>query len=136
MVRSERSRLPLVLIVEDHAGIRDICATILKNEGFRVAIAKDGREAHDRALRLRPNLIVMDLALPVIDGASVTRILKQKDETSRIPVIAISAYDSEDSRNRAISAGCDSFLSKPFEIDDLLREIHRVMGAREDQIPD
>lgn len=125
-----KSKRPVILLVEDHGDVREICRTVLRNEGFHVVAARDGREGLQRAQRLRPDLIVMDLAMPAPDGLEVTRILKASAETASVPIIAVSAYDPSHARERAMAAGCQAFLPKPFEIDDLLGEVNRLIGRQ------
>src|SRR5262245_43050502 len=122
------SERPLILVVEDHKDARDLCAAFLRHEGFRVVTAKDGRQGRDQALQLRPDLIVMDLALPAIDGASVTRILRNHERTASIPVIAVTAYDPVSFGERAIAAGCERFHQKPLVLENLVKDIRQLIS--------
>ena len=117
----------LILVVDDFSDIRDAQAHFLTKEGFRVVVARDGQEALDKALGLQPDLILMDLSLPGINGWTATRQLKQDEKTKHIPVVILTAYSSGGTR-AVIQEGCEGFLMKPTAPGDLLKEIHRVLG--------
>lgn len=104
---------PLILLVDDFADNREIYAEYLRFSGLRVAEATNGREAIEQARALRPNLVVMDLALPGIDGWGATRSLKADPRTRGIPVIALTGHTLEDYSRRAIEAGCERVVMKP-----------------------
>jgi len=104
---------PLVLLVEDYDDARDMYRDYLEFSGFRVETARDGREALDKARSLTPDVILMDLSLPGIDGWEATRILKSSPETSHLRIIALSAHALGPEGERARAAGCDSFIAKP-----------------------
>lgn len=137
MVPEERAQPPpeLVLIVEDHRDTREGYAEYLSFLGFRVAEAKSGMEALAKAFQLRPDLVLMDLALPGLDGWEVTRILKADPRTRSIPVIALSACVFPSDIGRAAEAGCDSFLVKPCFPDAVAGEIRRVLGVSDYELP-
>jgi CheY-like chemotaxis protein len=116
---------PLVLIVDDVDHGREICAEYLEFRGFRVATAADGLEALDKAFELLPDLILMDLSLPGIDGWEATRRLKQDERTHDIPVIALTAHALASAHDRAKEAGCDSVVTKPCLPKDLEAEVRR-----------
>lgn len=124
------SHPPLVLIVEDYADAREMYAAYLKLSGFRVAEAASGEEALARAVELLPDAIVMDLALPGIDGWEATRRLKGDARTARIPIIALSGHTLPRHLNAAREAGCDVVLVKPCLPDALVAEIRRVLEAQ------
>lgn len=113
LVPRKRTRRPLILIVDDVRDTREMYADLLSFNGFRVAQAADGHEALLRATALHPDAILMDIALPAIDGLSVTRRLKDSARTASIPVIAITGYSLEYYRDRAVAAGCEALLGKP-----------------------
>jgi CheY-like chemotaxis protein len=94
---------------------------------FEVVVAEDGEKGCDAALSEKPDLILMDLDLPVIDGWEATRRLKANPETCGIPVIALSAHALAGSREKALEAGCDDFETKPVEFERLLAKIHRAL---------
>jgi CheY-like chemotaxis protein len=125
------SHPPLVLIVDDVDHGREICAEYLEFRGFRVATAADGQEALDKAFALIPDVILMDLSLPVIDGWEATRQLKKDERTREIPVIALTAHALASAHDRAMAAGCDSVVTKPCLPRDLEAEVRRQLGAHE-----
>jgi two-component system cell cycle response regulator DivK len=122
---------PLVLIVDDVDHGREICAEYLEFRGFRVATAVDGAEALDKAFSLLPDVILMDLSLPVIDGWEATRRLKKDARTKEIPVIALTAHALASAHDSAKEAGCDSVVTKPCLPKDLEAEVRRQLEARD-----
>jgi CheY-like chemotaxis protein len=121
------ARRPLILIVDDMADIRDLYAEYLKGQGFRPELATNGFEALSKATVMGPDVIVMDLNLPELDGWEATRRLKANDLTRSIPVIALTGLTVSHSKARALEAGCDGFLTKPCYPDALADEIRRVL---------
>jgi len=117
-------------VVDDVADNRDIYTQFLVHEGFQVALASDGQEALDKAANLAPDLIVMDLSLPVMDGWEATRRLKQNGTTKRIPVLALTAHAQEGVAATAKEAGCDVFITKPCPPDELVKHIVRALNER------
>jgi CheY-like chemotaxis protein len=115
--------------VEDYDDAREMYVEYLRYSGFRVAEATDGRDALAKAATLLPDLILMDLALPLIDGCEVTRQLKQDDRTRAIPVVALTGHAVAGFAQRARAAGCSSFVTKPCLPDALVTEIRRVLAA-------
>ena len=120
--------LPLVLVVDDHAEGRDMCALLLVQAGFRVVTAINGLDGLVKALSLRPDVIVMDLAMPHLDGFDCTRQLAVSSTTREIPVIALTAHATPESRARALEAGCRALLVKPFLPASLIAEVGRLAG--------
>jgi len=125
----ERPGTPLVLLVEDYDDTREMYASYLSYSGYRVAEARDGEEALSLAFSLRPDIILMDLALPRMDGWEATRRLKGDERTSSIPVVALTGHALTGHAEGARAAGCDSFVIKPCLPDDLVDEIRRVLSA-------
>jgi two-component system cell cycle response regulator DivK len=121
---------PLVLVVDDHEDARESYARVLAANGYRAEAAADGFEALDKALALRPDLIVMDLSMPGLNGWEATRRLKTTESTHEIPVIAVTAHVVGHAREVALAAGCDAFLTKPCFPEDLLREVARLLKPR------
>lgn len=117
-----------VLIVEDNEDNRIVYSTILRHHGFLVSEALDGEEGMTRALRERPDLILMDISIPVMDGWEVTRRLKQERATRHIPVIALTAHAMPGDRERAMAVGCDGYLAKPCEPRAVLAEVNRLLN--------
>jgi CheY-like chemotaxis protein len=126
----EETKAPLVLVVDDVAHGREIFAEYLEFRGFRVATAADGLEALDKAFDLRPDVILMDLSLPALDGWEATRRLKQDERTRKIPVIALTAHALQSAHDKAKAAGCDSVVTKPCIPKDLEAEVRRQLAAR------
>jgi CheY-like chemotaxis protein len=122
------SSLPLVLVVEDYQDAREMYVEFLKFSGFRVAEARNGVEALDQAFQLHPDVILMDLALPRMDGWEATRRLKNDERTHDIPVVALTGHALAGHAEDARRAGCDSFVSKPCLPDALVAEIRRVLA--------
>ena len=121
---------PLVLVVDDVAHGREIFAEYLEFRGFRVATAADGQEAMDRAFELRPDVILMDLSLPRVDGWEATRRLKQDERTKAIPIIALTAHALAAAHDKAKEVGCDAVVTKPCLPRDLEQEVRRQLEAR------
>lgn len=125
----------LVLVVDDMPDGRELLAETLEAAGFRVATAGDGRAALEQAFALDPSLIVLDLSLPEVDGWEVARQLKRDDRTAHIPILALSAFALPIHRDRALSAGAATFLSKPCAPAALLDEVQRLLESAEDDRP-
>ena len=116
-----------ILLVEDHEDNRNIYRTILEHFGYQVVIAMDGQSGIRLAREEQPDLILMDLSIPVVDGWEATRVLKDDAATRTIPVIALSAHALEEDRARAREAGCDGYLAKPVEPRKVLEEVARFL---------
>jgi len=123
-----RKTEPLVLVVDDFADAREMYGEYLRFSGFRVAEAENGAEAIDKARRLKPDLIVMDLSMPLVDGWEATRRLKADTTTKGIPVVALTGHVMVGHSVSAKSAGCDAVITKPCLPHDLIKEIRKVIG--------
>lgn len=121
---------PLVLVVDDYQDAREMCSEYLNFSGFRVVEARDGFEALEKAFELRPDVILMDLSLPGMDGWEATRRLKKDDRTRKIPVIALTGHALAGHSDGAKQAGCDSFLTKPCLPDAMVAEVRRMLGNK------
>lgn len=110
---------PLVLIAEDDADVRLMLKTLLEVKGYRTATAADGREAVERAEAVRPDLILVDLQLPRLNGFAVTRFVRQSDTLHRVPVVVVSGHDPARHLALALAAGCNAYLRKPIDFDEL-----------------
>ena len=117
----------LVLVVEDFDDAREILTSLLQFYGFRVVEAVKGNEAVEKAMHLLPDIVLMDLALPGMDGWQATRELKAHPRTRKIPVIAVTAHALPEDERKALDAGCDSFLTKPVHPTELLGEMRRLL---------
>lgn len=118
---------PTVMVVEDFEDSRHMLAQWLNTRGFRVVQAADGWEAVAVAVRERPHLILMDLNLPVLDGAEVTCLLREHEELHDVPVVAVTAHDTADARADAADVGCHAFITKPIDFDRLEQLINRLL---------
>ena len=121
---------PLVLIVDDVDHGREIYSEYLEYRGFRVATAADGEEALDKAFELLPDVILMDLSLPKLDGWEATKVLKNDPRTCGIPVVALTAHALVSAHDRAKEAGCDVVVTKPCLPRDLEAEVRRQLEER------
>ena len=119
---------PLILVVDDYEDAREMYAEYLRFCGFRVAEARNGNEALEQAFSLMPDLILMDLSLPGMDGWEATRRLKADERTRQIPVVALTGHALAGASEGAKNAGCDSFVTKPCLPDDLVVEVRRMLS--------
>jgi CheY-like chemotaxis protein len=119
--------MPKILLVEDNEMNRDMLSRRLLRNGFEVAIAVDGKAGVDMALSEKPNLILMDMSLPVMDGWEATRQVKANPQTAAIPVIALTAHAMVEDREKAMAAGCNDFDTKPIELPRLLEKIKALL---------
>jgi two-component system cell cycle response regulator DivK len=124
------SPAPLILVVEDFDDAREMYRDYLQFAGLRVETARDGREAIEKARTLQPDLILMDLSLPGIDGWEATRLLKSDPATRHILIVALSAHALATEGERARRAGCDGFIAKPCLPPDLVEEILKYLKAQ------
>lgn len=120
---------PLILVVDDYQDAREMYAEYLQYSGFRVAEARNGNEAVAQARSLKPDLILMDLSLPGMDGWEATRVLKADEATKKIPIVALTGHALAGASEGARKAGCDSFVTKPCLPDDLVVEVKRMLNA-------
>ena len=121
--------IPLILVVDDYQDAREMYAEYLQFSGFRVAEARNGNEAVERAFALKPDLILMDLSLPGMDGWEATRRLKADEATKNIPIVALTGHALAGASEGARKAGCDSFVTKPCLPDDLVVEVRRMLST-------
>ena len=123
-------RGPLVLVVDDHDDHREVAAQGLEYYGFRVETAVDGDEALRKAAALRPDVVVMDLAMPVVDGWTATATLKANPYLRHISVIVLTAHAMPGEAERAFAAGCDRFMVKPVAPEALAEAVAKAAAAR------
>jgi two-component system cell cycle response regulator DivK len=116
-----------ILLVEDNEMNSDMLSRRLVRNGYEVVTAVDGQQGTEMALSERPDLILMDMSLPVIDGWEATRRVKVNDATRRIPVIALTAHAMAGDREKAMEAGCDDYDTKPIELSRLLGKIAALL---------
>ena len=121
--------MSLILLVEDNEMNRDMLSRRLQRRGYEVALAVDGAQGVAAATEGRPDLILMDMSLPVLDGWEATKLLKVQESTAHIPVIALTAHAMSEDRERALEAGCDDYDTKPVELARLLGKIEALLSA-------
>jgi CheY-like chemotaxis protein len=119
-----------ILLVEDNEDNRDMLARRLQRRGYVVVCAADGQQGHEMARTERPDVILMDIGLPILDGWEVTRRLKAAEDTRAIPVIALTAHAMTGDRDLALAAGCDDYDTKPVELARLLEKITALLTGR------
>jgi CheY-like chemotaxis protein len=120
-----------ILLVEDNEANRDMLSRRLTRKGYDVVMAEDGQQAVDMAAAEHPDVILMDMSLPVIDGWEATRQVKAQEGTRAIPVIALTAHAMAGDRERALEAGCDDYDTKPIELPRLIEKIAAVIARRQ-----
>ncbi|WP_170610466.1 response regulator [Ruegeria arenilitoris] len=116
-----------ILIVEDNDMNLDMLSRRLQRKGYQTVSARDGRAGVEQALSDKPDLILMDISLPVIDGWEATRKIKANPDTKTIPVVALTAHAMQSDRDKAMDAGCDDFYTKPIELPGLLEIIEKLL---------
>ncbi len=121
-----------ILVVEDNRDNMVLITDVLKSMGYAVIPAKDGEEGVKSARSNRPDLILMDLSLPRVDGWTATRMLKADDQLNMIPVIALTAHAMSGDRQRALDAGCDDYISKPINLRELRDKIQKYLAHLSD----
>jgi two-component system, cell cycle response regulator DivK len=120
---------PRILVVEDNADMREFLQRILERRGYGYLEATDGVEGMELVRRERPDLILMDLALPTLDGYEATRLLRANPDYATIPIVAVTAHARTVDQEHALEAGCDAYLSKPYSIHQLFELIERFLPA-------
>ena len=116
-----------VLIVEDYVDIRAMMKFLVEGFGYQVVEAADGQEAVEKVKKFRPDLILMDLSLPVMDGLTATQIIRKFDGLGKVPIIAVTAYGNSYYR-RAMEAGCDDLINKPLDFNNLEPMLDQYLG--------
>jgi CheY-like chemotaxis protein len=119
-----------ILLVEDNEMNRDMLSRRLERRGYEVVIAVDGQQGVDLAQSSSPDLILMDMSLPVIDGWEATRQLKSMDRMKGVPIIALTAHAMSGDREKALEAGCNDYDTKPIELPRLLGKIEALLGTK------
>jgi len=120
----------LFLVVEDFEDSRFMMRRLLEMAGYHVLEASDGEQAVKMAVESRPALILMDLSLPKLDGLSATRQIRQQKGLKRTPILAVSAHDSPESRTEALEAGCNEYVTKPIDFDQLHALLQRFVPTK------
>ena len=120
----------LILIADDFADARELYGECLRMFGYRSEDARDGAEAFDKAVALQPDVVVMDLSMPTVDGWEASRRLKDDPRTARIPIVALTGHSQASHVDRAKEAGCDVVIIKPFLPTALVQLIEKIMAGR------
>lgn len=121
-----------ILLVEDHEELWDFLSRRLKRRGFEVVLAHDGQEGVDKARAERPDVILLDMNLPVMDGWTAARTLRGDGETARIPIIALTAHAMSGDRGKVLEAGCDDYHPKPVDFSKLVAQIDAALLGRDE----
>jgi len=116
-----------ILIVDDNQDSRELTVKVLKNRGYQIIEASDGEEALEKALAEKPDLILMDISIPKINGYEVTRRLKSQADFKATPIIALTAHAMKGDKEKALEAGCDGYISKPINVHELPDQIKSYM---------
>jgi two-component system cell cycle response regulator DivK len=122
-----------ILLVEDHEELWDFLSRRLRRHGFDVVLAHDGQQALDQVAAESPDIVLLDMDLPVMDGWTVARTLRKDPRTVRLPVIALTAHAMAGDEAKAIAAGCDSYHAKPVEFQRLLDQVDDLLLKREEE---
>jgi two-component system cell cycle response regulator DivK len=130
MVRRGEAKMSKILLVEDNEMNRDMLSRRLIRKGYEVVMAFDGEQAVEMAVSQNPDLILMDMSLPGLDGWEATRQIKAAVATRTIPVIALTAHAMSDDRERALDAGCDDYDTKPIDFPRLLEKMSAALDRR------
>ena len=120
----------VVLLVEDQEDNRVLARKLLQRAGFRVEEATDGRQALAQAAALRPDLILLDVHLPEIDGLTVARTLRRSSDLKSLLIVALTANAMEGDRAKALEAGCDDYMTKPIDVPNFIATIRRILERR------
>jgi CheY-like chemotaxis protein len=124
---------PIILVVEDFEDNRFMMRRLLEMSGYRVLEAINGEEAIQLARKERPHLILMDLSLPQMDGLAATRRIRQHPELRDVPIVAVSAHDTADFHADALAAGCNDYVTKPIDFDQLEALLSRLLPKNSSQ---
>ncbi|HKR01315.1 MAG TPA: response regulator [Pyrinomonadaceae bacterium] len=133
MNNSNGSAAPTVMVVEDFEDNRFMMRRLLEMSGYRVLEAVNGQEAIELAHRERPQLILMDLSLPQLDGLAATRRIRQYPALRDVPIVAVSAHDTADFHADALAAGCNDYVTKPIDFDQLEALLRRLLPKNSGQ---
>jgi CheY-like chemotaxis protein len=123
--------MSLVLLVEDTEDNRFMMRRLLEMSGYSVVEAKNGEEAVQVAKEKHPEMILMDLSLPIIDGLAATRRIRALPNFADVPIVAVSAHDTADFHSEAMAAGCNSYITKPIDFNQLEELLHQLLAGKE-----
>lgn len=116
-----------ILVVDDNQDSRELVVKVLKNKGYQMIEAVDGEDALEKALAEQPDLVLMDISIPKIDGYEVTRRLKSREDFKKTAIVALTAHAMKGDREKALSAGCEGYITKPVNIRELPEQIKLYM---------
>lgn len=136
MTEQPKREKPLILLVDDYLDTLELTAEFLQFRGFDVITAMDGGAALQQARERLPDVLLLDLSLPVLDGLEVMRRLRSDPVTSSMHIIALTAYSGESKAEEARAAGCDGFITKPIAPDEMVKEIRRALALAVDKVGD
>jgi two-component system cell cycle response regulator DivK len=123
-----------ILVVDDNQDSRELVVKVLKNKGYQMVEAIDGEEAVEKAIAQMPDLILLDISIPKLNGYEVTRILKGKEECKNIPVVALTAHAMKGDRTKALEAGCEGYITKPINVRELAAQVKSFIKGRWESI--
>jgi two-component system cell cycle response regulator DivK len=118
-----------ILVVDDNPDNRFLLLQMLQMNGYSVVTAVNGRDALDVAIEILPDLVLMDMSMPVMDGWTATQLMKQQPDLSQIPVIAVTGHITVDDLRRAVAVGCADHLEKPIDYEQMIRKVSGMLGA-------
>lgn len=121
---------PMILLVEDTEDNRQMMKNLLEMSGYQVVEATNGREAVELAAQVKPEIILMDLSLPFIDGLAATRQIRSMPGLSEVPIVAVSAHDSADFHSHALEAGCNAYITKPINFPELEETVTSLLAKK------
>ncbi|MFK7802410.1 MAG: response regulator [Anaerolineae bacterium] len=119
-----------ILLVEDNDMLQEILSARLQMKGFHVTVANDGNEAVEYAIVLKPDIILMDMSLPYMNGWEATKIIRENRETQHIPILALTAHALVTDKQKGLEAGCNDYLTKPVHFDRLLSKIQNLVNIK------
>ena len=119
-----------ILVVDDNQDSRELVVKVLKNKGYEMVEAVDGEEAVERAVAEKPDLILLDISIPKLNGYEVARILKNREEFKDIPIVALTAHAMKGDRMKALEAGCEGYITKPINVRELPAQVKSFIKGR------
>jgi len=125
-----------ILVVDDNQDSRELVVKVLKNKGYEMVEAVDGEEAVERAVAEKPDLILLDISIPKLNGYEVARILKNREEFKDIPIVALTAHAMKGDRMKALEAGCEGYITKPINVRELPAQVKSFIKGRWESIYD
>ena len=123
-----------ILVVDDNQDSRELVVKVLKNKGYVMVEAVDGEEAVEKAVAEKPDLILLDISIPKLNGYEVTRVLKSREEFKNIPVVALTAHAMKGDRAKALEVGCEGYITKPINVRELPAQVKSFIRGRWESI--